>query len=127
MIARGNEDGRGNLTQGLGQGLGGLVVGLSAVEQVAGQEDQTGVPVPGQLGKAVQQLPLLPAALGGLLGAALYDFVTNRVLASRVALRPEVLALCAAAAAAALLAVSALCALPASRRKLMQSPKKRGR
>ena len=30
-------------------------------------------------------------------------------------------------AAAALLAVSALCALPASRRKLLQSPKKRGR
>ena len=80
-----------------------------------------------ELTAALALLAAGSAALGGLLGAALYDFVTNRVLASRVALRPEVLALCAAAAAAALLAVSALCALPASRRKLMQSPKKRGR
>ncbi len=80
-----------------------------------------------ELTAALALLAAGSAALGGLLGAALYDFVTNRVLASRVALRPEVLALCAAAAAAALLAVSALCALPASRRKLLQSPKKRGR
>ncbi len=80
-----------------------------------------------ELTAALALLAAGSAALGGLLGAALYDFVTNRVLASRVALRPEVLALCAAAAAAALLAVSALCALPASRRKLMQGPKKRGR
>ena len=64
------------------------------------------------------------AALGGLLGAALYGFVTGKTLSGSVALRPGTLALCAAGAAAVLLAVSALCALPEARRKLMQSPKK---
>ena len=64
------------------------------------------------------------AVFGGLLGAALYGFVTGKTLSGSAALRPGTLALCAAGAAMVLLAASALCALQVVRRKLMQSPKK---
>ena len=69
MIAGGDEDGAAGLAQGPGQGLGGLGVGVGAVEEVPGEEDQVGPPRPGQLGQAAGQLPQLRAALPGLLGA----------------------------------------------------------
>ncbi|MDE6879762.1 MAG: hypothetical protein K2P20_00205 [Oscillospiraceae bacterium] len=77
-----------------------------------------------ELMEALAVLTAGSAVLGGLLGAALYGFVTGKTLSGSAALRPETLALCAAGAAAALLAASALCALQVVRRKLMQSPKK---
>ena len=66
VVARGNEHRAWNLPQGLGQGLGGLPVGLPPVQQVAGEEHQAGLPLPGKLGQAGQELPLLPPPLGGL-------------------------------------------------------------
>src|SRR5699024_10607282 len=49
-----------------GQGLGGLPVGLPPVQQVAGEEHQAGLPLPGKLGQAGEELPLFPPPLGGL-------------------------------------------------------------
>ena len=66
VVARGDEHRDVQAAQGPGQGLGSLVKGGAAVEQVAGQQQQVGPPVPGQVGQPVQQLPLLRPALGGL-------------------------------------------------------------
>ena len=66
VVARRNEHRAGNLPQGLGEGLGGLPVGLPPVQQVAGEEHQVGLPLPGKPGQAGEELPLLPPPLGGL-------------------------------------------------------------
>lgn len=74
---------------------------------------------------ALAMLALFSAAIGGILGAALYGMVTREVLSDTVELDPPTLAICTLALAAVLAAASALCALPVSRRKLMQARKKR--
>ena len=66
MVARGDEHRAGDLPQSLGQDLGGFPVGLPPVQQVAGEEHQIGLPVPGELSQAGEELPLLLPALGGL-------------------------------------------------------------
>ena len=53
--------------QGPGQGLGGLPIGPPAVQQVARQQQQVGLPLPGQPGQTVQQFPLLLPPGGRLL------------------------------------------------------------
>lgn len=63
------------------------------------------------------------AVLGGLLGAAVYGLVAEKAVSPSITLHPGSLALCAGAAAAVLVAVSALCVLPVSYQNLMQTPK----
>ena len=74
-----------------------------------------------ELAAALGALVCVSAVLGGLLGAALYGFITEKVLSSAVVLRPGMLALCALAGAVMLIAAVALCALPLAHRKLMQT------
>ena len=67
MVAWGDGHRGGDPAQGGGQGLGGLPVGLPGVQQIAGEKDQVGPPLDGGVGQPVQQLPLFPPALPGLL------------------------------------------------------------
>ena len=63
VVARGEEHGTGQLPQAPEQGLNRLRIDPLGIEQVAGQQDQVGPPVLGQLHQPVQQLPLLPPPL----------------------------------------------------------------
>ena len=69
VVARGDKHRTGHLPQGDFQGPDGLGVDPLRVQQVAGQEDQVGPPVPGQLGQPGGQLPQLLPPPGGPLGA----------------------------------------------------------
>ena len=65
VVTRGNKHRAGDGGQGAPQGLGGLPKDPLRVQQVAGQKHQVGSLLPGQGGQVLQQLPLLPPALGG--------------------------------------------------------------
>ena len=64
VVARGQEHRAGDAAQCLGEGLGRLPIDGLPVHQVAGQQHQVGLLLPGQLGQAGQQVPLLPPPLG---------------------------------------------------------------
>ena len=65
VVARGQEYGAGDLSQGPGQDLDGLPKHQVPVQQVPGEEHQVGLPLPGQIGQPGQQLPLLAPPPGG--------------------------------------------------------------
>src|SRR5699024_5359339 len=73
MVARGDEDGGGNVRQGAGQGPDGLGVDPLPVKQVAGQQDQVHLFLPRQPGQTGGNVPQFLAALGGLSGRELAE------------------------------------------------------
>ena len=68
MVAGGDEDGDGQLPQGLGEGLNGLGVDPLGIQQISPQQHQICPLRLGQLGQTAGEVPQFPPPLGGLGG-----------------------------------------------------------